>query len=183
MAATVVIRLEKPVPGVEGEQAYAAFARNWDAINDAAQDLGLLSPFDFVSETPEEYAEMMKDVKEVEKELQSFDIDDIKNNSEFKDLMQQLGDDPSVQKLLESLQGAQSPEQILGQAFPEQSPGEEWYEPAEGVEFLEQLAAALKTSSGTFKQSDELQREVQEMTRTLEAAGQQGVKFYFALVG
>src|SRR5262245_43386995 len=182
MAASVMIRLEKPVAGVDAEQAYTAFARNWDAINDAAQDLGLLSPFDFVSETPEEYAEMMKDVKEVEKELQSFDIDDIKNNSEFKDLMQQLGDDPSVQKLIASLQGAQSPEEILGQAFPEQSPGEEWYEPAEGVEFLEQLQEALK-EPGSFKQADALQREVKEMTRTLEAAQQQGVKFYLALVG
>jgi len=182
MAASVMIRLEKPVPGVDAQQAYTAFARNWDAINDAAQDLGLLSPFDFVSETPEEYAEMMKDVKEVEKELQSFDIDDIKNNPEFTDLMQQLGDDPNVQKLIASLQGAQTPEEILVQAFPDQSPGEEWYEPSEGVEFLEQLQGALK-NPGTFKQADQLQRELKEMTQALQAARDQGVKFYLALIG
>src|SRR5690242_16403374 len=122
MDASVTIRFEKPLADASPAAEYPVFARNWDALDEAANEMYIYSPFDFVSETPDEYAQIMKDVKEVEKELQEFDINEIKDNPEFKKMMQDLGQDPNVQELMSALEKAQSPEELLGQAFPDASP-------------------------------------------------------------
>lgn len=180
MAEAITLRLERSIPGVDLSGVYAAFGKNWDAIEEAAQEVGTLSPFDFVSETPEEYTAMMKDVKDVEKELGNFDINEIKENPEFKQILADLGNDPNVIKML---QEAKSPDELLGQVFPDESPGEEWYEAEEGLEFLRQLDEYAKQHPGKFKGAEDLRGELGQISKVLDEAQRNGVKFYFALQG
>jgi hypothetical protein len=183
MDASVTIRFEKPLAGASPAPEFPALAANWDALDAAARELRLYSPFDFVSETPEEYSKIMKEVKAVEQELQSFDINEIKDNPEFKKMLQDLGDDPAVQELMSTLQQAQTPEELLGQAFPDESPGEEWYEPAEGIEFLTRLREHVRENPGEFENVEPLLREFTDLEDMLQAAERDGVKFYLALKG
>jgi hypothetical protein len=183
MEASVTIRFDKPLPDGHPAADYPAFAANWGLFDEVARELETFSPFDFVSETPEEYAQIMKDVKAVEQDLQAFDIQEIKANPEFKKMMQDLGDDPTIQGLMNALEKAQSPEEMLGQAFPAESPGEEWYDAAEGVDFLNRLSAHVEAHPRRFENVDQLNRELADLTQLLRRAEQQGVKFYFALQG
>jgi len=180
MAEAITLRLEKPVAGVDLAASYQAFGKNWEALERAAETLDILSPFDFVSETPEEYAAMMKDVKEVEKELGKFNFDDIKDNPEFQQVLADLGQNPAI---FDMVRGAKSADELVGQVFPEESPGEEWYDADEGLDFLRQLDAYVLTNSIQFAEPGQLHMELSRLCTALEAARQAKVRFYFALQG
>jgi hypothetical protein len=168
LAEAITIRLQRSIPGIDLNREYTSFALNWDRIEQAAEELDIFSPMDFVSQSADQFDELMEGGEDKSGALQK-----------FLQLLKDYPDEPGMQKLKASLEAAENPQELFREMICEEAPEEEWFEIDEGVAFLDQLLDYVRRQPNAFKKSEELRVELQEMLKVLQAAKKDGQPFYF----
>jgi hypothetical protein len=160
-----------------------AIAKNLDALEAAADELGICSLYEYVSRSKEEYESLLEGLEheQVEAQLNELDMKAFAESAEFQEMMKSFADTPGFQELVQMVKNSENMEDFVKQVLPEEAPEEEWFDPQLGVEQLSALAEHVQANSQEFTDQEQLLQDLTAARNVLSQAGRQQARFHFTV--